>query len=207
MIRKHLFFVALWFFQVWVAEAVVLDRVLAVVNGEIISLSEVESEMIFFGQVNRAQEKGLSDSVMQAEIQKLIDHKLFLNEAKRFDVEDPTETEIQGKLEEVQKQFSTPQTFEKNLRQNAMTLEDLKQRIKEHLIIDRFIDQRIRFFLIVLPEDISRYYTENKADFQGKSLDEVEKEIERILLEQKEKAKLEDYLSKIKTKARIQINF
>jgi hypothetical protein len=35
----------------------------------------------------------------------------------------------------------------------------------------------------------------------------VEKEIERILLEQKERAKLEDYLSKVKTKARIQINF
>ena len=207
MKRKYLFLVALLFFQVWVAEAVVLDRVLAVVNGEIISLSEVEGELTFFGQVDPAQEKGLSDSVIQAEIQKLIDHKLLLTEAKRFDVEDPTETEIQGRLEEVQKQFSTPQTFEKNLRQNAMTLEDLKQRIKEHLIIDRFIDQRIRFFLIVLPEDISRYYTENQADFKGKSLDEVEKEIERILLEQKEKTKLEDYLSKVKTKARIQINF
>ncbi len=205
--KKYFFLVALWSFQAWIAEAIVLDRVLAVVNGEIISLSEVESELTFFDQVNPVQEKGLSDSAIQAGIQKLIDHKLLLAEAKRFDVEDLTGKEIQEKLEEMQKRFSTPGSFEKALRQNAMTPEDLKQKIAEHLIVDRFIDQRIRFFVIVLPEEISRYYAENKADFQGKPSDEVEKDIERILLEQKEKTKLEDYLSKVKAKVSIQINF
>lgn len=205
--KKYFSLVVLWFLQAWIAEAIVLDRVLAVVNGEIISLSEVESELIFFDQVNPAPEKGFSDSDIQAGIQKLIDHKLLLAEAKRFDVEDPTPKQIQEKLEEIQKRFSTPGGFEKTLRQNAMTLEDLKQKIAEHLIVDRFIDQRIRFFVIVLPEEIASYYAEHQADFQGRPLDEVEKDIERILLEQKEKTKLEDYLTKLRTKANIQINF
>ncbi len=205
--KKYFFLVALWFFQAWIAEAIVLDRVLAVVNGEIISLSDVESELIFFDQVNPAPEKGFSDSDIQAGIQKLIDHKLLLAEAKRFDVENPTPKQIQENLEETQKRFSTPGGFEKALRQNAMTLEDLKQKIAEHLIVDRFIDQRIRFFVIVLPEEIASYYAEHQADFQGRPLDEVEKDIERILLEQKEKTKLEDYLTKLRTKANVQINF
>ncbi len=205
--KKYFSLVVLWFFQAWIAEAIVLDRVLAVVNGEIVSLSEVESELIFFDQVNPAPEKGFSDSDIQAGIQKLIDHKLLLAEAKRFDVEDPTPKQIQEKLEEIQKRFSTPGGFEKALRQNAMTLEDLKQKIAEHMIVDRFIDQRIRFFVIVLPEEIASYYAEHQADFQGRPLDEVEKDIERILLEQKEKTKLEDYLTKLRTKANVQINF
>ncbi len=205
--KKYFSLVALWFFQAWITEAIVLDRVLAVVNGEIVSLSEVESELIFFDQVNPAPEKGFSDSDIQAGIQKLIDHKLLLAEAKRFDVEDPTPKQIQEKLEEIQKRFSTPGGFEKALRQNAMTLEDLKQKIAEHMIVDRFIDQRIRFFVIVLPEEIASYYAEHQADFQGRPLDEVEKDIERILLEQKEKTKLEDYLTKLRTKANVQINF
>jgi peptidyl-prolyl cis-trans isomerase SurA len=205
---KNIFFlVALWFFQAWMAEAIVLDRVLAVVNGEIISLSDVENELIFFGEVKPVPEKGFSDSDIQAGIQRLIDHKLLLAEAKRFDVENPNSKQIQEKLEEIQKRFSTPGDFEKALRQNAMTLEDLKQKIAEHLIVDRFIDQRIRFFAIVLPEEIAGYYAEHQADFQGKPLEEVEKDIERILLEQKEKAKLEDYLRILKNKASIQINF
>lgn len=205
--KGYFFLVTLWLFQAWTAEAVVLDRVLAVVNGELISLSEVESELIFFDQVNPDQEKGFSDSVIQTGTQKLIDHKLLLAEAKRFDVEDPTPQKIQKKLEEIQKRFGTPAAFEKALRQNAMTLEDLKQKITEHLIVDGFIDQRIRFFVIVLPEEISRYYAENQTNFQGKPLAEVEKDIERILLEQKEGKKLEDYLRILKNKASIQINF
>ncbi len=205
--KEYFFLVALLLFHAWMVEAVVLDRVLAVVNGEIISLSEVESELIFFDQLNPDQEKRFSDSVIQAETQKLIDHKLLLAEAKRFDVEDPTPQKIQKKLEEIQKRFSTTASFEKALRQNAMTLEDLKQKITEHLIVDGFIDQRIRFFVIVLPEEISHYYAENQADFQGKSFNEVEKDIERILLEQKEVKKLEDYLRILKNKASIQINF
>jgi hypothetical protein len=205
--KKYLPLVALWLFQAWIAEAIVLDRVLAVVNGEIISLSEVESELMFFDQVNSGQGKDLSDAVIQTGIQKLIDHKLLLAEAKRFDVEDPTQDEIQGRLQEIQKKFNTSGGFEKTLRQNTMTLEDLKQRIAEHLMVDRFIDQRIRFFVIVLPEEISRYYAENQAEFQSRPLDKVEKEIERMLLEQKQKTKLEDYLTTLKNKANIQINF
>jgi peptidyl-prolyl cis-trans isomerase SurA len=205
---KHFLFLATFLFlQVWTAEAIVLDRILAVVNGEIISLSEVESGLIFFDQVKPIQEKGFSDSLIRTGIQNLIDHKLLLAEAKRFDVEVPTEEEMNQKLEEIQRRFNNPGEFEKALRQNVITLEDLRQKIAEHLIVDRFIEQRIRFFAIVLPDEIARYYAEHQADFQGKPLEEVEKDIETILLEEKEKAKLEDYLKKLRSKASIQINF
>ena len=201
MRKTCLLFLMLWFVQPWMAGAMVLDRVLAVVNGEIIALSDVESELIFF------EGRGISDSAIQEEVQKLIDQKLFLTEAKRFDVGNPTASEIQEDLQRLQKRFASPDLFEKALRQNGMTLEDLKQKITEHLIVDRFIDQRIRFFVIVLPEEISRYYDDHHPDFQNKPLADVENEIEKLLTTQKAKEKLEDYLSKVRAKANIQINF
>jgi hypothetical protein len=167
----------------------------------------VESEMIFFSQANPPSEKRFSDTDIQSGAQKVVDHKLLLAEAKRFDVQDPTPKQVQEKLEETQKRFSTPREFEIALRQNAITLEDLKHKIAEHLIVDQFVDQRIRFFVFVLPEEIASYYTENQTDFHGKPLEVVEKDIEKTLLAQKEKAKLENYLAKLRSKASIQINF
>jgi peptidyl-prolyl cis-trans isomerase SurA len=182
------------------AEAIVLDRILAVVNGEIIALSDAEGELVFF------EGRAVSDSAIQEEVQKLIDQKLFLAEAKRFDVGSPSESEVQEELQRIQRRFASPDLFEKALRENAMTLEDLKHKVTEHLIVDRFIDQRIRFFVIVLPEEVSRYYDEHHSDFQNKPLENVENEIEKFLTTQKAKEKLEDYLSKVRAKANIQIN-
>ena len=201
MRKTCLLLLMLWLVQPWMAGAMVLDRILAVVNGEIIALSDVESELIFFEGL------GISDSAIQEKVQKLIDQKLFLTEAKRFDVGNPSESEIQEELQRMQKRFASPDLFEKALRQSGMTLEDLKQKITEHLIVDRFIDQRIRFFVIVLPEEISHYYDDHHSDFQNKPLADVENEIEKLLTTQKAKEKLEDYLSKVRAKANIQINF
>lgn len=202
-------FLALGTLQPWPSDAILLDRIVAVVNGEVISLSDVESELFFFGKINaspQGDQMNLPDSSIRVGVQELINHKLLLAEAKRFDVEDPTEMQIQRELEIIKNRFRSPQGFEMALRQNAMDPEDLKQKIKEHLIVNRFKDQRIRFFVIVLPDEISRYYSENQETFQGKTYEEAEKEIERLLSEEKMKDKLKAYLSNLRAKASVQVN-
>jgi len=204
-------FLVLWPLQPGSSEVIVLDRILAVVNGEVISLSDVESDLFFFSKVEPPPQRDLgrtlSDSAIRTGIRELINQKLLLAEAKRFDVEDPTERQIAEELEIIQNRFPSPAAYEMARRRNAMTLEDLRQRVKEHLRVNRFIDQRIRFFVIVLPEEISQYYSENQEKFQHKTYEEAEKEIEMFLTEAKAKEKLEAYLSNLKTKASIQINF
>ena len=210
---RTFFFVILilWPLQPWLSEAIVLDRILAVVNGEVISQSDVESEFVFFSKVENQTHLDragkLSDSVIRIGTRELINQKLLLAEAKRFDVEDPTESQIHQELEIIQNRFPSPAAFEMALRQNAMTLEDLQKKVKEHLRVNRFIDQRIRFFVIVLPEEISGYYSENQGKFKDKTYEEAEKEIEKSLSEAKTKDRLEAYLSNLRARANIQINF
>ena len=204
-------FLVLWPLQPGSSAVIVLDRILAVVNGEVISLSDVESDLFYFSKVEPPPQRDLggtlSDSAIRTGIRELINQKLLLAEAKRFDVEDPTERQIDHELEIIQNRFPSPAAFEMALRRNAMTPEDLRQRVKEHLRVNRFVDQRIRFFVILLPEEISQYYSENQGKFQHKTYEEAEKEIEMFLTEAKAKGKLEAYLSNLKTKASIQINF
>ena len=204
-------FLIFWPLQPGLSEAIVLDRILAVVNGELISLGDVEGDLVFFGKVEglpHVDRKGnLPDFAIRSGIRELINRRLLLAEAKKFDVEDPTEMQIRQELQFIQNRFPSSEAFEMALRQNAITLEDLRQGVKEHLRVDRFIDQRIRFFVIVLPEEVSRYYSENQGKFQDKTFEEAEKEIENSLSEIKTKDKLEAYLSNLKAKASIQINF
>lgn len=211
MRKAFLLFIALYFIPVWAVGAILLDRILAVVNGEVISLSEVERELFFFRNARPLAadvlQSGFSDEAIQQGIQELIDLKLLLSEARRFDVEEPSEAQVQEKLDSIRNRFSSPQTFENALRHLTTSVEDLRQKIREHWQVDRFIEQRIRFFVIVLPDEISRYYSENQERFEGKPLEEVEPEIQKLLAEKKEEEKLKEYLSKIKAKASIQVNF
>jgi len=201
------FLLTLWILQAVISTAFILDRILAVVNGEVISLSDVERELFFFDNVDpHTQADGknkFSDSAIEAGTHKLINHKLLLAEAKRFDVENPDEARIQRDLEKIQKRFASQSEFEKALHLNTITQEDLRQMVKEHLKVNRFVDQRIRFFVIVLPAEMSKYYSENQENFQGKTYEEAEKEINQILLTLKGKGKLEDLLLKLKANAEV----
>ena len=187
------------------AQAVVLDQILAVVNGEIIPLSRVESRL-FLLQSPTPQRGPYSEEKLQQGLQGMINHKLLLAEAERFGVEDPSREEIQQEVEAFRKRFPLEEDFEQALRRHAMTQDDLRRMLYEHQRVTRFIEQRISFFVIVLPDEISQYYDEHRQDFPDRTYEEAQEEIESILSRQKEKKKLDLFLSKLRSEARIEIS-
>ena len=199
-------------------QGMVLDRILAVVNGEIISLGSVEGRLAFLGKSVPQQAGPLSEEDLQTGIQEMINHILLLAEAERFGVEQPAAEQVQSKLDIIKKRFSSSSAFEHALRQHAMTLENLRQTVGEHLIVTRFIAQRIGFFIIILPKEISQYYTEHQQEFQNQIQNQTQnqiqnqinektqKEIESILFQQKERKKLDEFILNLRASARIEIS-
>ena len=87
-----------------------------------------------------------------------------------------------------------------------MTPDDLRRMLYEHQMVTRFIEQRIGFFVIVLPDELSQYYDEHRQDFPDRTYEEAQEEIESILSRQKEKKKLDLFLPKLRSEARIEIS-
>ena len=87
-----------------------------------------------------------------------------------------------------------------------MNTEDLVLYIKEQITALKFIDQRIRFFVKISDEEINKFYKEKKSSFENKSLDEVKEEIDVYLTEEEVARQLEEYVKKLRAKAKIRVN-
>lgn len=189
------------------SEAKVVDRVAAVVNNRVITLSALNAAT----ELRKADiqiEEDISDENLIREkiLRELIDRSLIINEAEKFGMTKAPDAEITEALEEIKKAYPTEAEFEKTLSGWGMNTEDLVLYIKEQITVLKFIDQRVRFFVKISDEEINKFYKEKKSSFENKSLDEVKEEIEAYLTEEEVARQLEEYVKKLRAKAEIRIN-
>lgn len=202
-----IFFILLFLMSSQVSAQVLVDRMAAVVNGRIITLSEADVEIAievkkpvsslnFFFLENRRKEV----------LQGLIDRRLLLEEATRFEMADVSGKEVMEEWLRIKSAFPSEESFNSALKEEGMEEGDLIMILKEYLIVQKFVDQRIRFFIRVGDEEIKDYYEKNRAKYQDKGLEAVTDEIQGIITENKTRIKLKEYLSTLRVKADIKVN-
>ena len=119
------------------AGAEVIDRVLAVVGGELIMLSDV----------NAARDLGLvtpgsvGDPIREV-LSRLIDRELELAEVERYAPKEPTAEEVEAELQMVQARFASPDAFAAALARSGIDVQRLRERLREDLRIRAYLDQR-----------------------------------------------------------------
>jgi len=117
----------------------VVDRVVAVVNQEIITLSEVEKSIsplvddIRTRAEDRLEKKERIQEARRKVLDQMIEEKLIDQEAKRSGVKVTTK-EIESALEEIrQRNNATPEDLEKALVKEGLTLETFKKQIEKQI--------------------------------------------------------------------------
>jgi len=115
----------------------VVDRIVAVVNQEIITLSEVEKLVGPFQEEiqtkDRLEKQERIREVYRKVLEKLIEEKLIDQEVKRSGVK-VTSKEIEGAVEEVKRHNAvTQEDLEKFLSQEGLTLESYKKEVEKRL--------------------------------------------------------------------------
>lgn len=142
-----------------VARAEIVDRVLAVANGELILLSDVTA----------ARDLGLVRLDESADpigdlLARLIDRKLILTEVDRYAPPEPGADAVDREVANVQTRFSSQRAFEAVLAQSGIDENHLRQTLRENLRIRAYEDQR---FAVPPPteEEIGLYYREHPAQF------------------------------------------
>ncbi len=118
--------------------AEVIDRVLAVVGGTPITLSDV----IAAAELGLVTPPEGGDHV-RGVLAKLIDRELQLAEVDRYAPPEPSAAEIDQELQSVRSRFGSPEAFEAALARSGMDLPLLRQRLREDLSIRAYLDQRL----------------------------------------------------------------
>ena len=173
-----------------------VDRILAVVNDEVVTLSDVNIYQTFFGE----------DQNAQIILEKIIDQKLLLAEAKKFRLSEPSSEIVDAAYQEQITRFGTQEALKNKLTKIGFSTDDLRKMILRRLIVSDLIDQRVNLFVFVSAMEVQRYYEAHSEDFPDQTIEEVRAVIQKRLERQKTEVKRKEYFNRLRSNATIVIN-
>jgi len=151
-------FILFYFYGGGLTYGFTLDKVLAVVDQEVITLSDY---LVFAKSMGA---KATAD-VDEALLKKLIEEKVILHEAYVRGVE-INDTETDTMLEEVKKESALSQSdLEKELMKEGTNFSSYRKVVKERLIAFKLIGSEVDSKVIVTDKEIDKFYSENRKDY------------------------------------------
>jgi len=120
------------------ARAETIDRIMAVVGGQPITLSDVNAALLF-----RFVEPppGARDALAYA-LDRSIERTLMLSEVDRFQPPEPAPIEISRRVEEIEQRAGSAETFARALAVTGLTREHVQRHIRDDLRIATYLNQR-----------------------------------------------------------------
>ncbi|MCS7024976.1 MAG: peptidyl-prolyl cis-trans isomerase [Bryobacteraceae bacterium] len=154
------------------ADIVVIEEIIAKVNGDIITRTEIERSRRALEADLRQQ--GLTGVQLQRALKERepsllrdrIDQLLLVNKAKELNIN--VDSEISRRLAEIQKQLNEPDTdkFQRIVReQTGMSFEDYKNDMRNAMLTERVIRQEVGSQINISRAEVQKYYEEHKAEF------------------------------------------
>ena len=137
------------------ARANTVNRIAAFVNDEVITEADVESHVSSLLEQPEELPKDLTpEQVRQAVLQRLIQQRLMLQEAKKLGIP-VTMDEIARRFEEVRERAGSEEEFQRVLAESHLTREQLKEQMRDQMLIQRLIDLKVRSLISVSPHEVS----------------------------------------------------
>jgi len=156
------------------AAAEQLNRVAAVVNGNIITMYDLERNA--YPELARAHinpnnpsQKSQADAIMHKVLDMMILDILYQNEAKRLKV-DVSDADVDKEITNMYRsRRMTKQQFEQALARDGMTLTQLRRQTKSSLLRQKVLSQQVGRRTIVTPDEIKAYYEAHKSSMLNRN--------------------------------------
>ena len=164
-------------------DAKIIEKIVAIVNGDIITLSELREISVPYLEKMKLKFSLENDEEQIKEIEKrildqLIDEKLVKQEADRLEiVVDDKEVDIAVR-DVMSKNNIAKEQFEQVLLEEGLTFEDYRKQLKDQMQKMRLLDQEIKSKIQITEKEVEKYYKENMDDYNTP----LEVSIQQILL-------------------------
>ena len=140
--------------------APIIDRVMAVVSGSIVTLSDVEAAMAV-GIIN----PGKGQDPLGAALNELINRTLMLIEVDRYAPPDPSPEQIEARVRDLRARLGTADAA-RQLAEYGLSDGALRSLARDDLRLGTYLDQRFVAMDPVTDVDVERYYREHQAEFR-----------------------------------------
>lgn len=184
--------------------AEIIDRILAVVQGNIITLSDVTA----------ARRLGLvvvpqTGDPVGASMERLIDRTLMLIEVDRYSPPEPAEAAIEARFRDVRARFASQAEFEGVLAASGMTVEQLRRHVRDDLLLTAYLDQRFGATLQPSDDEVLQYYREHPGEFsRGGTLQpfsEVSADARAKLIAERRASLIAEWIAGLRRRAEVNV--
>lgn len=135
-----------------------VDRVVAVINDKIITLTEYEEQAKLNGVTLGDIETNFNF------LEQIIDKTIIEQEAKKIGVV-VTDAEVEGTIQEMQSYYNINKTdIEKSMKEQNITEEGFKEQWKFQLMTRRLVQREIKGSIAITDEEIAQYYKKTYGD-------------------------------------------
>lgn len=150
------------------ARAEVADRIVAVVNDEIITLSELNEEGAPYFQelIKKAPSEQLQaemEKLKQEILSHLIDLRLIEQQAAKLEIKISDEEINQTIDTMLAENHATKEDMQKDLASKGLSTEQYKKQLKSQMLQSRLISREIRSKVVITDDKVNQYYKENYA--------------------------------------------
>ena len=194
-------------------QAQVVDRMVAVVNKQVILQSELDqsTRVEFLLQAKPIDQ--LSHADRTAELERLIDRSLLEQQIVDPAMLNPSKEDLAAKIKEIREGLpgaGGDERWNAILASYGLTQQDVEEQLTSQFRILRFIDLRFRGLVQVDKDAINAYYQDRflpevrKRNVAEPKLSEVSDKIEQILAEQRIDGLLNNWLKTLRAQAHIE---
>lgn len=148
----------------------VVDRIVAVVNGEIITLFELNTNLKpfleqFKGHTLTDEDKASIAKVRTQLLDSMIEDELMDQEVKKYGIT-VSDTEVENELESTIKRSKlSREDFEEQLKLEGMTVGEFKKRIGKDILKHRLLGAMVKRKVVVSEEEVREYYDAHTQDY------------------------------------------
>ena len=144
-----------------------ISKIIAKVNNQVITSQDLEDycRVLAYRNNEHPENIDLNDSnFRKTSLNRLVEDRLILGEAKKEEIKVPKSV-IDENFKKMVNAYKTNEDFEKSLLAKGLNITLLKERIKEQYLMRQAINQNIRAFITISPQEISSYYQNNNQEF------------------------------------------
>jgi len=197
-----------------VAEAEVVDRIVATVNGHIILQSDWDEALCYEALLNGRTLGQFAEEERRAVLDRLIDQELLGEQMKSAFFPHASEAEAAARVADARKQYpegATPQGWQSMLSRFQLTEKDLVAHVQQQIDLMRLVEARLRPAVQIDNQSIEAYYREKfvpqlKQGGAGEvALAEVSGKIRELLTEEKVSELLVSWLQSLRSESKVNI--
>jgi peptidyl-prolyl cis-trans isomerase SurA len=181
------------------AGAVLVDKILAVVNGEILTLQDFEDHLA----LSKIYRPDAAEVDRQQAFQRFVDQALLRQEAVRTRIVQVDEAQVSQQWRELEQQPERREALLRAMQTRELSRHEIRTWLRNQLTVHAFIDRRVRLFVRVSESQIVQYYQDHRQAVGEPFTDAVREQIHRLLTERQINARLAELLDGLRRKGNL----